>query len=245
MLAAAFAAAVDGGRHRVAWLALIVAIAVAECLALLHGFACITHRGNQVVSGVAINILVAGLTIVLGIAWFQRGGQTPALPPEARFMPIDWPGAGAVRDVPLIGPIYAELVSGHNLLVYVALLTVPIAHWVISSTRFGLRLRAVGEDAARRRYGRHFGRLAALPRGPDLRPADRDRRHLSVDRAERRVQPRHDRGPGLHRAGRDDLRQMAAAAGFRRLPDVRPARRHRDPPAGRAAWRLRRGAGAD
>ena len=42
----------------------------AEVLALLHGFACITHRGNQVVSGVAINILAAGLTVVFGTAWF-------------------------------------------------------------------------------------------------------------------------------------------------------------------------------
>jgi simple sugar transport system permease protein len=146
MLAAAFAAASTAAVTGSPWLALIVAIAVAECLALLHGFACITHRGNQVVSGVAINILAAGLTVVLGTAWFNRGGQTPALPPEARFMPVHWPGAAALRDVPLIGPLYAELVSGHNLLLYLALLTVPVAHWVIASTRFGLRLRAVGED---------------------------------------------------------------------------------------------------
>ena len=45
-------------------------------------------RGNQVVSGVAINIVAAGLTVVLGNAWFGRGGQTPDLPPEARFMPF-------------------------------------------------------------------------------------------------------------------------------------------------------------
>jgi general nucleoside transport system permease protein len=146
MLAAAFAAASTAAVTGSPWLALIVAVVVAECLALLHGFACITHRGNQVVSGVAINILVSGLTIVLGMAWFERGGQTPGLPPEARFMPIHWPGAETIRDVPLIGPLYAELFSGHNLLLYVALLTVPIAHWVIGSTRFGLRLRAVGED---------------------------------------------------------------------------------------------------
>ena len=146
MLAAAFAAASVAAVTGSPWLALIAAIVVAECLALLHGFACITHRGNQVVSGVAINILVSGLTIVLGMAWFQRGGQTPGLPPEARFMPIRWPGAEAMRDVPVIGPIYGELLSGHNLLLYLALLAVPIAHWVITRTRFGLRLRAVGED---------------------------------------------------------------------------------------------------
>ena len=55
--------------------------------------------------------------------------------------------------------------------------------------------------------------VAALSRGADLRLLDRHRRRLSLDRAECRLQPRHDGGPGLHRAGRADLRQMAAVAG--------------------------------
>jgi simple sugar transport system permease protein len=99
-----------------------------------------------VVSGVAINIVAAGLTVVLGNAWFGRGGQTPDLAPEARFMPIAFPGAGAASDVPLIGPIYAHIIGGHNLLVYVAYAAVPVAWWVLYRTRFGLRLRAVGEE---------------------------------------------------------------------------------------------------
>src|SRR5271154_6765028 len=126
MLAAAFAAAAGAAITDSAWAGLGAGILTAEALALLHGFACITQRGNQVVSGVAINLLVSGLTIVFGIAWFQRGGQTPALPPDARFMPVAWLG-------------------GHNLLVLVALLSVPATSWVIGATRFGLRLRAVGE----------------------------------------------------------------------------------------------------
>ena len=126
MLAGAFAAGTVAALTGSAWAGLGAAIAIAVTLALLHGFACITHRGNQVVSGVAINILASGLTAVFGIAWFARGGQTPALPPEARFMPID-------------------ALGGHTLLVWVALLAVPASHAVIAHTRFGLRLRAVGE----------------------------------------------------------------------------------------------------
>jgi ABC-type uncharacterized transport system permease subunit len=145
MLAAAFIAAAAAALTGSALIGLLAGILTAQALALLHGFACITHRGNQVVSGVAINILAAGLTIVFGVAWFRQGGQTPALPPEARFMPLDWPGASALRDVPLAGPLYANLISGHNLIVYATLLSVPIVHWVVMSTRFGLRLRAVGE----------------------------------------------------------------------------------------------------
>jgi ABC-type uncharacterized transport system permease subunit len=145
MLAAAFAAAAAASVSGSALVGLAAGILIAQALALLHGFACITHRGNQVVSGVAINILAAGLTIVFGIAWFRQGGQTPALPPEARFMPIMWPGAAASSKVPIAGPLYANLISGHNLIVYATLLAVPLVHWIVMSTRFGLRLRAVGE----------------------------------------------------------------------------------------------------
>jgi len=145
MLAAAFAAAAAAAVTHSALAGLGAGLLTALALALLHGYACITHRGNQVVSGVAINILAAGLTIVFGMAWFKQGGQTPSLPPEARFMPIVWPGASAIRSVPIVGPLYANLISGHNLIVYAALLAAPLVHWIVMSTRFGLRLRAVGE----------------------------------------------------------------------------------------------------
>ncbi len=60
MLAGAFAAASIAAWTGSPWLGLVGAVLVAQGLALLHGYACITHRGNQVVSGVAINILVSG-----------------------------------------------------------------------------------------------------------------------------------------------------------------------------------------
>ncbi len=146
LLAGAFAAAAMAAVSGSAWLGLVTAIATCMCLSVLHGFACITHRGNQVVSGVAINTIVSGLTITLGTAWFSRGGQTPQLSNDARFTAIVWPGADALATVPVIGPIYSELLSGHNLLVYVAFLMVPVTWWVIFRTRFGLRLRGVGEN---------------------------------------------------------------------------------------------------
>ena len=75
MLAAAFGAGAVAAVTGSAWLALGTGILVGVALGLVHGFACITHRGNQVVSGLAINILASGLTVVLGIAWFSQGGQ--------------------------------------------------------------------------------------------------------------------------------------------------------------------------
>jgi general nucleoside transport system permease protein len=146
MLAAAFAAACVAVVTGSAWLALLGAVVVGILMALLHGVACITYRGNQVVSGVAINIMAAGLTIVLGNAWFGRGGQTPDLAATARFLPIRLPGSESIGQVPILGPIYTTVIGGHNLLLYVALLAVPIAWWTLYRTRFGLRLRAVGED---------------------------------------------------------------------------------------------------
>lgn len=148
MLAGAFASAAAASVLNSAWLGLSVGILVSVALALVHGFASITHRGNQIVSGVAINFVAAGSTVILGQAWFQQGGRTPALTPPERFDAITFPGADAVAGVPVVGPIYSQLISGHSLLVYVAFLAVPFTWWVLFRTRFGLRLRAVGENPA-------------------------------------------------------------------------------------------------
>ncbi len=147
MLAGAFAGGAAAALSGSAWVGLGAAIVVSVAFALVHGFASITHRGNQIVSGVAINFIAAGATIIIGQAWFRQGGRTPALSAEgARFLGIDLPFAEALRDVPVIGLIYSELLSGHSILVYMAFAAVPFTWWVLYRTRFGLRLRAVGEN---------------------------------------------------------------------------------------------------
>jgi simple sugar transport system permease protein len=131
MLFAAFAAATVGVVTKSWPLAMLSAIAVACALSALHGFACVTYQGNQVITGLAINIIAAGLTVVLGIAWFKQGGQTPQVPEAVRFKEM--------FDIPLLG---------QNALVYVALVLVFAVWWLLFRTRFGLRLRAVGENPA-------------------------------------------------------------------------------------------------
>jgi simple sugar transport system permease protein len=148
MLVGAFAGAAAASVFHSAFIGLGMAILISIAFAMIHGFASITHRGNQIVSGVAINFIAAGSTVILGQAWFQQGGRTPALVEGERFSPITLPGANALRDVPIIGQFYSELLSGHSLLAYIAFAMVPITWWVLFRTRFGLRLRAVGENPA-------------------------------------------------------------------------------------------------
>lgn len=146
MLAAAFASACVAYLTGSAWLGLLSGIAVSLVFSLIHGFASITNRGNQIISGVALNFVAAGLTVVLGQAWFGQGGRTPQVSGDGRFGPIILPGADMMREVPFIGPLYSNVISGNNLLTYIAFLAVPISWWVLYRTRFGLRLRAVGEN---------------------------------------------------------------------------------------------------
>ena len=149
MLGAAFAAAAASAVTGSVWAGLAAGILTSVALALLIGFACITHRGNQVVAAMAVNIMVAGLGPSLALAWFHLGGQTPQLDaPGQRFVEIAWPWAERARAAPLPGLLYAELLSGHNLVVYLAAVLLPAGAWVLYRTRFGLRLRAVGENPA-------------------------------------------------------------------------------------------------
>ena len=146
MLMAAFVAAAVAYGTGSPWLGAIAAIIVSIIATLIHGFACIIHRGNQVISGLAINILASGLTVIIGIALFRQGGQTPTLPKSARFNSIELPFAQYFADnIPILGVVYKELISGHNILVWLALASVGITYYILFKTTFGLRLRAVGE----------------------------------------------------------------------------------------------------
>ncbi|MFY9320198.1 ABC transporter permease [Lentibacter algarum] len=152
MLAAAlFSAAVAFASGNV-WLGMLAGIGASMVLSLIHGVASITFRGNQLISGVAINFLASGLTVLIAQDWFAQGGRTPSLVGAARFEPIALPGAlTRVNDIAEAGPvmqIYSELISGHTIIVYLSLLLVPLTWWVLFRTRFGLRLRAVGENPA-------------------------------------------------------------------------------------------------
>ena len=146
MLMAAFAAGATAAVFDSVWLGLLAGVLVSVATAGLQGAAAITLKGNQLIAGTAINMLAAGLTTFLGIQWFAQGGRTPQLLAGERFTDVTLPFANELQVIPVLGQIYHDLISGHNLLVYVAFLAVPITWFVLYRTRFGLRLRAVGEN---------------------------------------------------------------------------------------------------
>ena len=76
MLIAAFVAAVVAYESGSVWLGVLAGCGASIAFAMIHGVASIIYRGDQIISGVALNFLASGLTIVIGNAIYQKGGQT-------------------------------------------------------------------------------------------------------------------------------------------------------------------------
>lgn len=118
------------------WIGLLAAIAGGMLFAMIHAVATITFKADQVVSGVVINFLAAGLTLFLVKLMFQGAGQTDTL--NEVFGKWNIPG---LTGLPFLGQalFYAYPTT------YIALLLVAVTAFVLYKTPFGLRLRAVGE----------------------------------------------------------------------------------------------------
>src|ERR1700678_1801332 len=148
ILVGAFASAAAATFAGSVWLGLLAGVAAAVVFSLIHGYASIDQRANQIVSGTAINMVTDGLTALIGNAIWSQGGRTPEVPDTALFNAITLPFADSFGDVPILGSIYRHLISGHDIITYAAFAFVPLTYWALYSTRFGLRLRAVGENPA-------------------------------------------------------------------------------------------------
>jgi ABC-type uncharacterized transport system permease subunit len=145
ILASAFVSAAVGYTTQNPWAGIAAGIAVSVALAMVQAFVSITQKGNQLVAGIAINIAMSGLTFVVAQYIFQQGGRTPDLG-TARLSDVVLPGTAALADVPFLGWFYANVIGGHSPLVYLAFALLPVVHWVVYHSRFGLRLRACGEN---------------------------------------------------------------------------------------------------
>jgi simple sugar transport system permease protein len=145
ILASAFVSAAVAFATQNPWYGVAAGVAISVALAMLQAYVAISQKGNQLVGGIAINIAMSGLTFVVAQFFFQQGGRTPDLG-QARLFDVVLPGSSAVEQIPFLGWLYAHLIGGHSVLVYLAFALVPAVHWVLYHSRFGLRLRACGEN---------------------------------------------------------------------------------------------------
>ena len=125
------------------WLGILAAVVASVLMAGLHAFASITLRMNQVVSGTAINLLALGLTGFLMVALYGHPGTTDPIPVAI----------GAVFNFPtpaggLLATVWSwidQIVFSYTPIVYVAIIAAIVGQWALFRTRWGLRLRALGE----------------------------------------------------------------------------------------------------
>lgn len=113
----------------------LAAVAAGAAFGLIHAVVTVTFRVNQIISGVALNLLAAGLARFLNILLFTQATQSPGV---RGFTPIDIPW---LKDIAVLSP----LARGISPMIIVALVLVAASQWILLRTRFGLRLRAVGE----------------------------------------------------------------------------------------------------
>jgi general nucleoside transport system permease protein len=117
------------------WVGVLMGMASGIVMGLLMGFMSVTAKVNQVVAGLGITILGTGLSTLL----FRLTFGLRSSPPTLDTFPT--------LPIPLLGkvPVLGEMFFNNNILVYLALILVPVASIVLYRTRFGLALRAVGE----------------------------------------------------------------------------------------------------
>lgn len=137
MLTGAFFAVVANLAWHNVWLATGVAMLAGALMASIHAIVSIRFRADQIVSGIAINIFAAGLTVFLvnriyGVQDIGHVGQSELLPN------LNIPGLDQI-------PFFGKVLFQQNVIVYVALILLVLMHLLLFRTRLGLRIRSVGE----------------------------------------------------------------------------------------------------
>ncbi|OXM86594.1 ABC transporter permease [Paenibacillus rigui] len=143
MVSGAFAAAVvthsmeESGMGAVSpWIGLAAAMVLGVLFALVHALASVTFKADQVVSGVVINFLAAGLTVYLVKIIYSGSGQTETI--NEVFSKVAIPGLSSI-------PFLGDALFNAYPTTYLALILVAVTYYVLFKTPFGLRLRSVGE----------------------------------------------------------------------------------------------------
>jgi simple sugar transport system permease protein len=135
MLMGSMIGALVGSVANNAWVGLLGAILSSLLLAAIHAVLSIKYQINQVISGTVINIFSAGMTAFLSQKFLQ---ENAALNNPPLFPRIPIPG---LANIPILGPIFFNT----NLFVYILFILLIVIQVALFSTRWGLRLRSVGE----------------------------------------------------------------------------------------------------
>lgn len=117
------------------WLGLMAGIITGGLMALLHGWLSIRYKVNQIISGTVINIFATGLTSYLSAKFMQT------------YQELNSPGTFAPAPIPLLSqiPFIGPILFNNNIFVYLMLILLIVLHVGLFYTRWGLRMRSVGE----------------------------------------------------------------------------------------------------
>jgi general nucleoside transport system permease protein len=119
-------------------LGVLGAILAGGLMALIHGVVSINFKANQIVSGIAINIIALGLTSYLVFVLTPSGQGVPSLPASLRLPTLSW---GPLANIPWLGYVLFQ----QNIIFYIAILILLGTQFFLFRTNIGLRIRAVGE----------------------------------------------------------------------------------------------------
>lgn len=138
MLAAAIGGVLGSAFSQNLLVGLLCAVALSVIFAMLFGFFVLVLKANNMLVSLALNTLGSGGTVFLLYALTGDRGNSFGLQ-SLVFPTVNIP---FIQDIPVLG----ELLSGHNVLTYVALLSVPVVYVLLMKTPLGLQIRAVGEN---------------------------------------------------------------------------------------------------
>lgn len=136
MIASAFAGAVAAYYSNCAWLGMLAGMLTGMILAAIIAILSVYCNGDQVVIGIGLNLFGPGLSYLLMFKIWGSRGTSPWLP---GFSGIELP---IIKDIPFIG----DILSGYNPFIYICIILTIFMHYVLYHTKYGLRIRAVGEN---------------------------------------------------------------------------------------------------
>ena len=138
MLAAALGGVLGSAYSRSLLVGLLCGIALSVLFAMLFGFFVLVLKANNMLVSLALNTLGSGGTVFILFAFTGDRGSSTSIQ-SLQFPTVNIP---VIQDIPILG----NILSGHNILTYVALVSVPVVYLILMKSPLGLRIRAAGEN---------------------------------------------------------------------------------------------------